>query len=243
MIKTLITEVKEKMKKITYLTLLILAGGYLQSIDVLACHDYSDAPKDYVVAYHNKQDYGYLGNNFDWENKADYQEDSWDSDYDGIDGDKYDDGLFADTLSGYTWIVNPGENALLTFTARQLTLCLKYNWVKIWIDWNKDKKWGSDEQVIQWEGWVPKKGQSISVGYNILIPSNFSGETWMRARISSNYGCFQPYTSGDWFRGEVEDYKIISSPPPHPTPIPEPSTIFLLGSGLIGLGRKYIKKR
>lgn len=230
------------MKKIIYLTLITLVGSYLQTSIVTACHDYSDAPKDYVTAYHNGQWYGYLGNGFDWENKADYQEDGIDADYDGIDGDRYDDGLSSSTLSGYTWIVAPGENALLTLTARQLTLCPKYNWVKIWIDWNKNKKWESVEQVIKWEGWVPKVGESISVGLNIPVPHNFSGETWLRTRISSNYKCFQPDTSGDWLTGEVEDYKVVSSIHPAPV-IPEPNTLLLLGSGLFGLSGRYIRKR
>ncbi len=214
----------------------------MQSSRASACHDYSDAP-GYLSAYHNGQKYGYLGNWFDWENKADYQEDGKDTDFDGIDGDKYDDGLSAATLSNYTWIVTPGENALLTFTARQLSCILRLNYVKIWIDWNKNKTWEDNERINRWDVWVPEKGKSISVSFGVPIPIDFSGETWLRARISSSYNCFTPYTSYNSFRGEVEDYKIVSSSPKSSPVIPEPGTLFLLGSGLIGLGGRYLRKR
>jgi len=230
------------MKKIIYFSIITLLTTSLQPSYISACHDYSDAPKDYSAVYHNGQWYGYLGKYFDWESNPDYHEDGIDTDYDGIDGDRYDDGLSSTTLSGYTWIVTPGENALLTFTARQLTPFPQYNWLKIWIDWNKNNLWEENERVIKWGGWVPQIGNSISVSFNVPIPSNFTGQTWLRARISSTYSCFRPYTYGDWLRGEVEDYKVVSSTTPL-SPVPEPNTLFLLGSGLFGLVGRYLKKR
>jgi len=227
------------MKKIIYLTLIIL-GNCLSTSTVKACHDYSDTPLDYVAVYHNDQRFGYLGDWFDWEKKPDYQGDGIDRDNDGVDGDKYDDGLSSPTLSGDTWVVTPGENALLTFTARQLTSIPHYNWVKIWIDWNKNKVWENNEQVIKWEGLVPKKGNVISVDFNLPIPTDFTGETWLRARISSTNAYFQPSTSGNWLKGEVEDYKVIGRPTP---PTPEPNTLLLLGSGVLGLAGRYIRKK
>lgn len=66
------------------------------------------------------------------------------------------------------------------------------------------------------------------------------GRTWMRARIAcensiSNYTDLMNLTAtGYQDQGEVEDYRFNISARP-PTPVPEPTTLFVFASALIGL--------
>ena len=66
------------------------------------------------------------------------------------------------------------------------------------------------------------------------------GETWMRARIVcenslTNYSDnMNLISTGYQDQGEVEDYKLTINARP-PTPVPEPTTLLVFGSALIGL--------
>ena len=66
------------------------------------------------------------------------------------------------------------------------------------------------------------------------------GDTWMRARIVcenslSNYtDNMNLISTGYQDQGEVEDYKLTINARP-PTPVPEPTTLFVFGTALIGL--------
>jgi hypothetical protein len=74
------------------------------------------------------------------------------------------------------------------------------------------------------------------------------GITWMRARIAcensiTTYTDMMNLTAvGYQDQGEVEDYKFNISARP-PTPVPEPTTLFVFGTALIGLvlSRKKVK--
>lgn len=205
----------------------------------MACHDYGDAPF-YKQALHNYQYYGLLGYKVDYEarNKPDYHDPL--PEYDGApDGDNYDDGVTSPTMSGFTWWVTPGEVNNLTFTARQsVQYSWAYtrganNWINAWIDWDQDKQWEANEQILHWNGWVPELPNYAKIDLNVTVPTTFSGETWLRTRISNkdlaptgpNSWCLAP-------AGEVEDYKVAAVPD---AVIPEPTSLILLSSGLLGL--------
>jgi hypothetical protein len=80
---------------------------------------------------------------------------------------------------------------------------------------------------------------------NFTVPSNaVIGDTWMRARVicenslttyDRNNRIF--HATGYYHQGEVEDYKVAinSKAGDGPTPVPEPTTLLVFGSALIGL--------
>ncbi len=72
--------------------------------------------------------------------------------------------------------------------------------------------------------------------FALIVPDGASGDFWLRARASCDHTLFENVTPyGELWQGEVEDWKITVNP------VPEPTTMLLFGTGLIGLAG--IRKR
>jgi hypothetical protein len=140
----------------------------------------------------------------------------------------------------------------------------KFDQLKAWNDWNGNGIFEDNEAIID-EKWYKNHDRNGNLlantsNTNSDLPTNNNadvwrkyytvmqvpidavvGETWMRARII----CENSLTTDDrdnniflstgyYHQGEVEDYKVAINARP-PTPVPEPTTLLVFGSALIGL--------
>jgi len=146
----------------------------------------------------------------------------------------------------------------------------QFDELKAWIDWDNDYNWSNDDEVLinkQWRKNQNRKDKDLfdssynndlktnnnsdtwrNYKVNITIPLDATlGDTWMRARVvcensltkySDNYMLI---ATGFQDQGEVEDYKLTIVAKNSPTPVPEPSTLFIFTLGLLTLGLKRRK--
>jgi hypothetical protein len=134
------------------------------------------------------------------------------------------------------------------------------DFLKAWLDWDYSGTFTEDD-VIAYDYRTLATSESNNLGSDFApnvpyfsffsnsfeIMDAFVGDTWLRARVacsesigsqSPNYDYeanFNP--TGYYNQGEVEEWLITVAP------VPEPSTIILLGSGLLGLGWFGRKRR
>jgi hypothetical protein len=140
----------------------------------------------------------------------------------------------------------------------------KFDQLKAWNDWNGNGIFEDSENIID-EKWYKNQDRNGNLNANsgnsnsdlptdnnadvwrkyyseITVPVNaVIGDTWMRARVicENSLVSANDYTlssTGYYHQGEVEDYKLAINQAFQPAvTVPEPSTLFVFGSALIGL--------
>lgn len=221
------------------LVLLCTGNGYAVQ------YEYSDAP--YGDAWHTTDTWQRLGAN--WNTESGPLK---------VDNDTSDDGVWWSLDNGLSWghdDVYAGQNIILRVDMWSAGYGNHdYDQVKTWVDFNRDGVFqnNSTELVIAEQffkpanmivddtksGFIPGPSMVNSYFASIVIPENILGDLWLRARAScwdTPFDKTTPY--GHLYQGEVEDWRITVNP------VPEPTTLVLVGIGLISIGSVGRKKR
>ncbi len=136
-----------------------------------------------------------------------------------------------------TWVQGLLTPIHISPTVGQIFGTGDYEYLSLWIDWNRNRTWDASEEVVDIDDqWFDPGTHRLD--FDIEVPQNAAlGDTWMRARFAFD-GDLPP--AGDLLTGEVEDYQIhINSP----TVVPEPGTLALLTRGWIGSARRVRRRR
>ena len=141
------------------------------------------------------------------------------------------DGSLADGLTFSPFTTGQTATLDLSVSLNNFFDAGSFEWASIWIDWDHSFTFDDNELVLDYNDYWFDNG-TTSFQTSFVVPNTaILGETWMRARLTADGDLA---ATGDYFTGEVEDYRVSVSEGVEA--IPEPATMSLFGIGLLVSG-------
>lgn len=121
-------------------------------------------------------------------------------------------------------------------------------------DFDQNKTWEADERILYEkldttnltsgprDDVSKTKSRYMQYEVSFVVPDTMTiGETWLRVRAHCNHVEYPNITAYNhmYWQGETEDYKLLITA----NPVPEPATLLLFGSGILGLAAVRRKRR
>ena len=113
--------------------------------------------------------------------------------------------------SGVSW-TTPVRGGSMVVTVKVWTDLDYYENLNVWVDWDGDKVFDADEQVVYDTRLYPTGGSIVS--FTVPVPSDAVDSTYLRAALG---WVTDPDAVDSWVWGDVEDYELtVSGGPPVP---------------------------